>query len=846
MQLLLWCLAAQFCVNVALSYETPKKVQGTLYRWKQIDFDYPTTDDRQAAINNGQFIQRNVIPLGIERWKNRVFVSTPRWEMGVPASLSSLPTVGAVESPPLAPYPSWDWHNADNCTGFTSVFRMNIDHCGVMWVIDSGQVKDFETSRQICPPTLFAIDLETNTVIRRFPIPERFVLQNSLITNLVVDSRDARCRDLHVYIADTYRFGLIVFRHSDAAFWRFSHYTFYPEPLLSNYTLHGLNYQWSDGLLGMSLGKLHLGDRLLYYHSMSSSLEFFVNTSVLRDPKRVDNAVSEFKLLGESRGPAGQVSAAAIDRNGVMFFGLISQDSIGCWNTRKEYKKDNLGIVAQSNKILVFPNDLRIDHEAQQVIWIIINKLPMYELNLLNPEEYNYRVIYIDPVAAVEGTTCEPYPKVHHDCCFLICMFISTFQMQLLLWCLAAQLCVNVALSYETPKKVQGTLYRWKQIDFDYPTTDDREAAINNGQFIQRNVIPLGIERWKNRVFVSTPRWKKGVPASLSSLPTVGTVESPPLAPYPSWDWHNADNCTGFTSVFRMNIDHCGVMWVLDSGQVEAFETPRQICPPTLFAIDLETNTVIRRFPIPERFVLQNSLITNLVVDSRDARCRDLHVYIADAWRFGLIVFRHSDAAFWRFSHYTFYPEPLLSNYTLHGLNYQWSDGLFGMSLGKLHLGDRPLYYHSMSSSLEFFVNTSVIRDPKRVDNAVSEFKLLGESRGPAGQVSAAAIDRNGVMFFSLISQDSIGCWNTRKEYKKDNLGIVAQSNKILVFPNDLRIDHEAQQVIWIIVNKLPMYQFNLLNPEEYNYRVIYIDPVAAVEGTACEHDHPNIHHDYF
>ncbi|CAH2236801.1 jg8560 [Pararge aegeria aegeria] len=380
-----------------------------------------------------------------------------------------------------------------------------------------------------------------------------------------------------------------------------------------------------------------------------------------------------------------------------------------------------------------------------------------------------------------------------------------------------------------------GTLYRWRQIDFAFPTARHRQLFLQNGQFNQINVIPLGVERWKDRLFVSTPRWKRGVPATLSALPVSAQEESPLLAPFPSWDWHTAGNCTGFTSIFRMSIDHCGVMWALDSGQVEAFETPRQLCPPTLFAINLETDTVIGRFPIPSEFVLQNSLITNLVVDTRDAQCKDLHVYIADAWRFGLIVFRESDESFWRFSHYTFYPEPLLSNYTLHGLNYQWSDGLFGMSLGQMNRGDRPLYYHSMSSSLEFVVQTSVIRNPSRVNNAVDEFKLLGESRGLKGQVSASAIDRNGVMFFNLISLDSIGCWNSRKPYEIENLDIVAQNNNTLVFPNDLRIDHEVPQIIWIITNRLPMYQFNLIDPNQYNYRLMYLEPNTAIQNTACQ-----------
>nr|ADX87358.1 yellow-h3 [Heliconius melpomene] len=413
--------------------------------------------------------------------------------------------------------------------------------------------------------------------------------------------------------------------------------------------------------------------------------------------------------------------------------------------------------------------------------------------------------------------------------------------MLLRLVCIAVALATSDSFNSFPQRNAIETLYRWKQIDYVFPSPQSRRLAIQNGEFNQINVIPLGIERWQDRVFVSTPRWKKGVPATLSSLPVASQEESPLLAPYPSWDWHNADNCTGFTSIYRMSIDDCGVMWVLDSGQVEAFETARQLCPPTLFAISLATDTVVGRFPIPSEYVLQNSLITNLVVDSRDAQCRDLHVYIADAWRFGLIVFRDSDTSFWRFNHYSFYPEPLLSNYTLHGLNYQWSDGLFGMSLGQYQLGDRPLYYHSMSSSLEFVVKTSVIRDPSRVNNAVDEFKLLGERRGLRGQVSAAAIDRNGVMLFNLISQDSIGCWDTRKEYKLHNLRIVAQNNETLVFPNDLRIDHEVPQLGWIITNRLPMYQFNLIDSNEYNYRVMFIDPNAAIEGTVCqpfENDH--------
>lgn len=60
--------------------------------------------------------------------------------------------------------------------------------------------------------------------------------------------------------------------------------------------------------------------------------------------------------------------------------------------------------------------------------------------------------------------------------------------------------------------------YQWKQMDFEYPNIDERQAAIANQTFIQENVIPVGLEVYKNRLFITLPRWKKGVPASLAYI----------------------------------------------------------------------------------------------------------------------------------------------------------------------------------------------------------------------------------------------------------------------------------------------------------------------------------------
>lgn len=60
--------------------------------------------------------------------------------------------------------------------------------------------------------------------------------------------------------------------------------------------------------------------------------------------------------------------------------------------------------------------------------------------------------------------------------------------------------------------------YEWKQIDFKFPSDEARSEAIANKSFIQENVIPVGLEVYQSRLFITLPRWKTGVPASLAYI----------------------------------------------------------------------------------------------------------------------------------------------------------------------------------------------------------------------------------------------------------------------------------------------------------------------------------------
>ncbi|XP_030751650.1 protein yellow-like [Sitophilus oryzae] len=389
------------------------------------------------------------------------------------------------------------------------------------------------------------------------------------------------------------------------------------------------------------------------------------------------------------------------------------------------------------------------------------------------------------------------------------------------------------------PLEVTGhfkTWYRWKVLDFAYPSAYARSRAISNKQYIPENNLPLGIEVYKNRIFISMPKWKPGVPVTLAQLPRVPKEESPLLVPYPNWEWHSERTCDVITSVFRMQADNCGRLWVLDSGKISiTTEEAKQHCPPKLLIFDLETDELLDKYVFPDSFIKEDGLYSNIILDMRNDNCDDIYAYMSDVWRFGLVTFRLLDHHAWRVTDHLFFPDPLASYYKLHHLEFEWTDGLFGLALSPLdkYHDDRLLYFHPMSSYREFLVKTSYLRNETHHDKDV--FQVLGQSRGPSSHISSSVMDDNGIMYHLLVTRDSIGCWDSRKPYRRENLGIIAKSSKTLVFPNDIRLDQEKKQSMWIITNRLPYYLIEGLNTEMINFRVLSAYADESIKGTICD-----------
>ncbi|XP_043267940.1 protein yellow-like [Venturia canescens] len=376
--------------------------------------------------------------------------------------------------------------------------------------------------------------------------------------------------------------------------------------------------------------------------------------------------------------------------------------------------------------------------------------------------------------------------------------------------------------------------FAWKDLDWAYPDEGSRQAAIENNDFIPESALPIGIEVWRNKLFIGVPRWTDGIPATLNyiSLDRNGRG-SPKLNPYPSWSKNVAGACnTGFTNVYRMHADKCNRLWVLDTGTLGLGPATVQVCPYTLNIIDLTTDKVLRQYQLRAEDLKPSTLISYIAVDIGNGGCNDSFAYLPDQLGYGLIVYDWKANKSWRVSHDFFFPDPLAGDYNIAGVNFQWGpEGIFGMALSPIAKdGFRTLYFHPLNSNREFAVSTRVLRDEDLSANSYHEFQALPERY--MGHSTAEAMDDNGVMVFNLIDQNAVGCWNSLLPYGPQNHGIIARHDQALIFPVDIKIVHG---VVWMMSNRLSIWGFSEMDYNDVNFRIMTVPLQDAIAGTICQ-----------
>jgi hypothetical protein len=66
-------------------------------------------------------------------------------------------------------------------------------------------------------------------------------------------------------------------------------------------------------------------------------------------------------------------------------------------------------------------------------------------------------------------------------------------------------LVLAVVVACATAKKLDEK-FSWKELEFAWPSEEIKRDAIRSGKYIESNNLPLALEVWKDKLFITVPR----------------------------------------------------------------------------------------------------------------------------------------------------------------------------------------------------------------------------------------------------------------------------------------------------------------------------------------------------
>ncbi|CAH0713103.1 unnamed protein product, partial [Brenthis ino] len=363
---------------------------------------------------------------------------------------------------------------------------------------------------------------------------------------------------------------------------------------------------------------------------------------------------------------------------------------------------------------------------------------------------------------------------------------------------------------------IEGLLpprFQWKTIDFAWEARA-REAAIASGDYIPKNNMPTGIARWKDKLFITIPRWKKGVPSSLNYIYLNGS-QSQHLSPYPSWgDAFVSDKAcciksnSTVVSTFRVHVDKCDRLWVVDNGVADMTNELKQVTAPAILVFDLNKDTLIHRYVIDDEVLRDSSVLTSIVVDIVGRDCDDSYAYIPDMGSNALIVYSLKQNDAWRVENHYFHFDPHSGVYNVGGVNFYWSDGISSAVLTpSKKAGFRDLYFHPTSSTKQFRMSTKLLRDKH--------------------------MPRENIFSGVELSKNGVSCWNLDRPLSHENVPLIISDCTMLEFPNDIKVDQEGN--LWILSNRQSRFLYESMDFDQINFRILTAPVDTVIQGTPCE-----------
>eukprot|EP01105_Mastigella_eilhardi_P025454 TRINITY_DN6926_c0_g1_i2.p1 TRINITY_DN6926_c0_g1~~TRINITY_DN6926_c0_g1_i2.p1 ORF type:complete len:401 (+),score=119.00 TRINITY_DN6926_c0_g1_i2:116-1318(+) len=366
---------------------------------------------------------------------------------------------------------------------------------------------------------------------------------------------------------------------------------------------------------------------------------------------------------------------------------------------------------------------------------------------------------------------------------------------------LVAALC-GVAAASSSPPRV---LFEWSAVDFaDWPSEAAHAAWLGAGSY--KDCMPAGVKvSHSGTVYVSMPRWRGDVPATLAVVVpnATGSALNPLLRAFPSWDMNAVGNPDALQSVLGFEIDAQERMWILDQGKVNG--QPAIAGSIKLIVWDLKTNKLVQKYVFSaEEASLTQSFLNDVVVNQKDQ-----FAYITDSgipvdtslpMKPGILVYNFAENKARRVLD-TAASTSIDPNLWIH-INNESVLRTSPMQTGADGIALTPdcsvLFFCPLTSHFMFNVETSLLNDfSTDLQSLDAQTRLYG-SRDYASD--GLAFDNKGTLLLTSLEHSGVFTW------WGDALATDAAS---MVWPDTIGFDHAGN--LLFVSNQLHLWNQQLL-----------------------------------
>ncbi|XP_067005956.2 dopaminechrome tautomerase [Anabrus simplex] len=294
-------------------------------------------------------------------------------------------------------------------------------------------------------------------------------------------------------------------------------------------------------------------------------------------------------------------------------------------------------------------------------------------------------------------------------------------------------------------------LFMLNGANLEWPCISTKNIYVSSGRYIPKHVIATRLQIFKDEAIVLTPRYKPGVPFTLSKMSLKHKDCFATLSPFPCWSLQEEGNCQALQSAVDLFMDPNGILWVLDVGIVNTLVQPIRRCPPKVVGIDVKTGLVVKVIDLSS-LVSHISRLQYLAVEyTPDGQ---VFIYISDAATRAIIVFNVNLGKGFRIV----LPAPVLDGCTRLDVLY--------IALVLKSNGNTVLYFTYLSGTRIFSIKTASLQ------RGVAKGSIVEVGIKPA-KIVVLGTDGGSSIFFRNKGEGDIFMWNTDTCFKPDNFVLV-------------------------------------------------------------------------